>query len=107
MYEFEEKRLEKLAAMRAAGLAVYPHGLHITHSTAEVEALIAGRGAEELAADTASADRCMLRQRILGEMPTDAGRTAGQPEYDHAGALVPPGAGRGQGPAAQSRLSLL
>jgi lysyl-tRNA synthetase class 2 len=67
MYEFEEKRLEKLAAMRAAGLAVYPHGLHITHSTAAVEALIAGRGAEELAADTTEvvlAGRLMFKNEM-------------------------------------------
>ena len=40
MYEFEEKRLEKLATMRAAGLAAYPHGLRVTHTTAEVERLV-------------------------------------------------------------------
>lgn len=67
MYEFEEKRLEKLDAMRAQGLAVYPHGLRVTHSTAEVESLIAGRDAAALADDSTEvvlAGRLMFKNEM-------------------------------------------
>ncbi len=51
MYDFDDRRLEKLQQLRDAGIAPYPHGLAVDHTAAEVVALIGGRPQEELAED--------------------------------------------------------
>ncbi len=51
MYEFEARRHEKLVQMRESGAVPYPHGLHVTHTTAEVLALVGDRDGDALAAD--------------------------------------------------------
>ena len=51
MFEFDGKRLEKLEALRAAGVDPYPHGLRVTHTLAAVAELAGERPGEELAAD--------------------------------------------------------
>ncbi len=54
MYEFDQKRLEKLAALREAGVNPYPNGLGVEHTTADVLAAAGDRDAEALEADEAS-----------------------------------------------------
>jgi lysyl-tRNA synthetase class 2 len=51
MYDFDPKRLEKLAALRASGINPYPHGLRSSASVAEALLKMGERGAEELEAD--------------------------------------------------------
>ncbi|MEL6342748.1 MAG: lysine--tRNA ligase [Myxococcota bacterium] len=51
MYTFDPKRLEKLAQLREAGVHPYPHNLHVTHTAADVIALIGDRDAETLEED--------------------------------------------------------
>jgi len=51
MYEFEQRRLDKLAVLQEAGLNPYPHGLRVTHTTAEILDLIGDRDNDALTAD--------------------------------------------------------
>jgi len=51
MYEFEARRHAKLAVLREAGANPYPHGLTVTHTTAEVLALIGDRDNDALSDD--------------------------------------------------------
>lgn len=51
MYDFDDRRIEKLQQLRERGIAPYPHGLHIDHTAAEVLARIGDRPQEELAED--------------------------------------------------------
>lgn len=51
MYEFDERRLEKLALLREEGITPYPHNLRTTHTCEQVRALIGERSNEELALD--------------------------------------------------------
>jgi len=51
MYTFDKDRIEKVQAFREGGINPYPHGLHVTHTCAEVIALIGDRSAEELKTD--------------------------------------------------------
>ncbi len=56
MYDFDERRLAKLQALREAGHAPYPHNLAPpTHTTAAVLDLIGDRGNEALSADATTA----------------------------------------------------
>ena len=67
MYDFDDRRLEKLAALRQAGTPPYPHGLRVAHSAAQVQALIGQRPAEELAADetvVTLAGRLLLKREM-------------------------------------------
>ncbi len=51
MYEFEQKRLDKLAVLAEAGIAPYPNGLPVTHALAEVLAAGGDREDAELQTD--------------------------------------------------------
>ncbi|MCB9779394.1 MAG: lysine--tRNA ligase [Alphaproteobacteria bacterium] len=51
MYEFDDRRLEKLQLLRDSGIAPYPHGLSVQHSAAQVLELIGERDNDALAAD--------------------------------------------------------
>ena len=51
MYEFDDRRLQKLDVLRDAGVTPFPHNLRVTHTTADVLALIGDRTDEELSAD--------------------------------------------------------
>ncbi|MFT4975315.1 MAG: lysyl-tRNA synthetase class 2 [Myxococcota bacterium] len=69
MYEFDDERIEKVAALREAGVKPYPHGLSVTHTTAEVQALIGERPSDELDADESEvtiAGRLMFRN-LMGK----------------------------------------
>jgi len=69
MYEFDDSRLEKLAAMREEGNEPYPHNLSVTHTAAEAIALIGERDNEALAEDTTTvtlAGRLMFRN-LMGK----------------------------------------
>lgn len=50
-HEFEARRLEKLDVLVEAGIAPYPHNLRISHTAADVLALIGDRPGPELDAD--------------------------------------------------------
>ncbi|MCB9759364.1 MAG: lysine--tRNA ligase [Alphaproteobacteria bacterium] len=52
MYEFDPKRLEKLAALRDSGIAPYPNGLPVTHALSDVIEAAGDRPDEVLAEDT-------------------------------------------------------
>ena len=51
MYEFDPKRIEKVEGLRASGVTPYPHGLSVSHTTAQVVALIGDRDNDALKAD--------------------------------------------------------
>jgi lysyl-tRNA synthetase class 2 len=51
MYEFDDRRLQKLNVLRDAGVSPFPHNLRVTHTTAEVLALIGDRTDEALSSD--------------------------------------------------------
>lgn len=51
MFEFDERRLEKLATLRDEGIAPYPHGLQVSHTAAEALALMGERTNDELGDD--------------------------------------------------------
>ena len=69
MYEFDDSRLEKLAAMREEGLEPYPHNLDVTHTAQQVVDLIGDRDNEALAEDETEvtlAGRLMFRN-LMGK----------------------------------------
>ena len=51
MYTFDPDRIAKLAALREAGIEPFPHNLHTTHTTANVNALIGERDGADLSED--------------------------------------------------------
>lgn len=51
MFEFDDDRLQKVAALREAGVQPYPHNLHVSHTTTAVRELIGEHDAEALSAD--------------------------------------------------------
>jgi lysyl-tRNA synthetase, class II len=51
MFNFQKERIEKLNRLRESGIQPYPHGIHISHSSHEVLALIGDRTKEELNED--------------------------------------------------------
>ncbi len=51
MVDFDPARVAKLDTLRAEGIPPYPHGLKLTHSLAQVRALIGDRAEPELSAD--------------------------------------------------------
>ena len=69
MYEFDDSRLEKVAAMREEGTEPYPHNLSVTHTAAEAVALMGDRDNEALAEDPTTvtvAGRLMFRN-LMGK----------------------------------------
>jgi lysyl-tRNA synthetase class 2 len=81
MYEFEQRRLEKLAVLDEAGVNPYPHGLRVTHTTAEILALIGDRDKDDLDADetvVTFAGRLMFKNEMgkvgFGRLQDRAGR---------------------------------
>ncbi len=51
MYEFDARRLQKLDVLRDSGVTPFPHNLRVSHTTAEVLALIGDRTDASLSAD--------------------------------------------------------
>lgn len=81
MYEFDDERIQKVETLRAAGVQPYPHNLHVTHTTADVLALIGDRSAEALSADetvVTLSGRLMFRNKMgkagFGRVQDRAGR---------------------------------
>ncbi len=81
MYEFEQRRLEKLDVLRDAGITPYPHNLRVTHTTAEIVALIGEREADDLNSDetvVTFAGRLMFKNEMgkvgFGRLQDRAGR---------------------------------
>ncbi|MCB9794152.1 MAG: lysine--tRNA ligase [Alphaproteobacteria bacterium] len=54
MFEFDPRRLEKLAALREAGVAPYPNGFDVTHTHQDVLDAAGERPDEELSEDTST-----------------------------------------------------
>ncbi len=67
MYDFDDRRIEKLDQLRALGIAPYPHGLHVDHTAAQVLELIGDRPQEDLAEDdtlVTIAGRLLLKREM-------------------------------------------
>lgn len=62
MYDFDSDRLDKLALLRASNVNPYPHGLQVTHTTADVLSIIGERDNETLSADST---RVVLAGRLM------------------------------------------
>ena len=69
MFEFDPDRLAKLQVLRDAGIPPYPHGLHVSHSTAQVLDLIADRDEAALSSDptTVTVAGRLLAKREMGK----------------------------------------
>ena len=69
MYEFDESRLEKIAALREEGIEPYPHNLAVEHTAAQAVEMMGDRDNESLAADETEvtvAGRLMFRN-LMGK----------------------------------------